>query len=89
MAHINAYEIKDRIDALNVKSGDVVSYQDFILVIDTVQVAMGGDVLLCGNARGTNSLYNVSPGDYICWGPKGMATTLTDYLNHIFLGRKP
>lgn len=89
MATINVYEIRDRIDALNIKNGDIVMHEDFILVIDMVQVAMGGDVLLCGNARGTNSLYNVSPGEYLCWGPKGMATTLTEYLNRVFLGRKP
>jgi len=85
----NISEIKTRYDALNVKSGDVLMHVDFAILVDKIQVAMGGDVLLCGNVMGYNSLYDVSSGVYICWGPRGMSVTLTDYLNHIFIRRKP
>lgn len=81
--------IKTRIDALNVKSGDLVIHVDFNVLIDIVQVAMGGDVLLCGDVIGYNSLYDVSSGSYVCWGPKGISFSLMEYLNRHFIGRKP
>lgn len=90
MATVKATSIKERDEVRNVQKGDTVVFNNFKVEVDEVVCAMGGDMCISGTVKSWRHehAYNLTYGQKVFWGPKGMSNDLYAYLNGKFIGIK-
>lgn len=79
-----ATQLQDRDAVQNLKEEDIIRHGSFVVQVDAITCAMGGDFCIEGTVKSWSydHQYDVKYGEKIFWGPKRLVKgNLYDYLN--------